>query len=223
MKVYRQDVIAAEMIKKEVVLNPDIELDFSEERTLNQNLIKAALGKRNQLAEAYKELDININPLLLIQLPNDTKETMTADDTAIAEQVKTYLRVACDITEENGLLAVWLANEKSNLPNLERPDNLAQVLLFKEAIALGWDCPRAAVLLIFLPSLSVRKTSTGESMPVFFMKSDSLYSFPGLRSMPKYPRLTIIASGQSFISGVTCTDIDHRFFSFMPYSCVLLM
>ena len=149
VKVYRQDVIAAEMIKKEVVLNPDIELDFSEERTLNQNLIKAALGKRNQLAEAYKELDININPLLLIQLPNDTKETMTADDTAIAEQVKTYLRVACDITEENGLLAVWLANEKSNLPNLERPDNLAQVLLFKEAIALGWDCPRAAVLLIF--------------------------------------------------------------------------
>ncbi len=149
VKVYRQDVIAAEMIKKEVVLNPDIELDFSEERTLNQNLIKAALGKRNQQAEVYKELGININPLLLIQLPNDTKETMTADDTAIAEQVKTYLRVACDITEENGLLAVWLANEKSNLPNLERPDNLAQVLLFKEAIALGWDCPRAAVLLIF--------------------------------------------------------------------------
>ena len=26
---------------------------------------------------------------------------------------------------------------------------MAQVLLFKEAIALGWDCPRAAVLLIF--------------------------------------------------------------------------
>ncbi len=46
-------------------------------------------------------------------------------------------------------MAVWLANEKSNLAGLERPDNLAKVLLFKEAIALGWDCPRAAVLLIF--------------------------------------------------------------------------
>lgn len=149
VKVYRQDVVAAEMIKKEVVLNPDIELDLSEEHTLNQNLIKAAIGKRNQLAETYKELGININPLLLIQLPNDTKEAMTADDTAIAEQVRTYLRVALNITEENGLLAIWLAGEKANLPNLERPDNLAQVLLFKEAIALGWDCPRAAVLLIF--------------------------------------------------------------------------
>ena len=149
VKVYRQDVVAAEMIKKEVVLNPDIELDFSEERTLNQNLIKAALGKRNQLAEAYKELGVNVNPLLLVQLPNDTKETMTVEDTDIADLVKTYLRTACSITEENGLLAVWLANEKVNLDNLERPDNLAQVLLFKEAIALGWDCPRAAVLLIF--------------------------------------------------------------------------
>lgn len=149
VKVYRQDVIAAEMIKKEVVLNPDIELNFNEERTLNENLIKAALAKRNQLAEHYKELGVKINPLLLIQLPNDVKETMTSEDQAIADQVKTYLEVVNGITAENGLLAVWLANEKENLAGLERPDNLAQVLLFKEAIALGWDCPRAAVLLIF--------------------------------------------------------------------------
>ena len=149
VKVYRQDVIAAEMIKKEVVLNPDIELNFNEERTLNENLIKAALAKRNQLAEFYKELGVKINPLLLIQLPNDVKETMTSEDQAIADQVKTYLEVVNGITAENGLLAIWLANEKENLAGLERPDNLAQVLLFKEAIALGWDCPRAAVLLIF--------------------------------------------------------------------------
>lgn len=38
---------------------------------------------------------------------------------------------------------------KENLTDLEKPDNLTEVLLFKEAIALGWDCPRAAVLLIF--------------------------------------------------------------------------
>lgn len=149
VKVYRQEVIAAEMIKKEVVLNPDIELDFSEERTLNQNLLKAALNKRNQIAEANKELGVNINPLLLIQLPNDTKETMTTEDIAIAEQVKVYLSAICGITAENGLLAIWLANEKENLANLEKPDSMTQVLLFKEAIALGWDCPRAAVLLIF--------------------------------------------------------------------------
>lgn len=147
--VYRQDVIAAEMIKKEVVLNPEIELNFSDELELNANLIKAALDKRNQIAEAYKAVGTRINPLLLIQLPNDTKENMTAEDTAIADQVKKYLEVMCGITTDNHRLAIWLANEKENLTDLEKPDNLTEVLLFKEAIALGWDCPRAAVLLIF--------------------------------------------------------------------------
>ena len=149
-RVYRQDVIAAEMIKKEVVLNPEIEVDSTENETaLNERLIKIALEKRNQIAEAYKVEGVDINPLLLIQLPNDKKESMTAEDEKVAEQVKTYLKYMCDITEENGKLAIWLSNEKENLSGLERPDDLAQVLLFKEAIALGWDCPRAAVLLIF--------------------------------------------------------------------------
>ena len=149
-KVDRQDVIKAEMIKKEVVLNPEIEVSNTENETaLNERLIKIALEKRNQIAEAYKSEGVNINPLLLIQLPNDKKESMTTEDEKVAEQVKTYLKYMCDITDENGKLAVWLSNEKSNLEGLENPNNLAQVLLFKEAIALGWDCPRAAVLLIF--------------------------------------------------------------------------
>lgn len=149
-KVYRQDVIAAEMIKKEVVLNPEIEVTASEEeRSLNERLIKVALEKRNQIAEAYKAERVNLNPLLLIQLPNDKKESMTVEDEKVADQVKTYLKYMCDITVENGKLAVWLSNDKENLAGLERHDNLAQVLLFKEAIALGWDCPRASVLLIF--------------------------------------------------------------------------
>lgn len=150
IKVYRQDVIAAEMIKKEVVLNPEIDINALEnEIAMNERLIKAALKKRDQITEAYRAEGVGINPLLLIQLPNDKKESMTAEDEKVAEQVKTYLRYMCDITEENGKLAVWLSNAKSNIAGLENPTNLAQVLLFKEAIALGWDCPRATVLLIF--------------------------------------------------------------------------
>ena len=149
--VERKDVIEAEMIKKEVVLNPDIDVDISDEQTLNEHLIETALRKRQQLADAYQALGVDINPLLLIQLPNDTKETMTQDDEQIAETVKTYLSAnpRWHITPENGKLAIWLAGEKCNLDNIEAPDNMVQVLLFKEAIALGWDCPRAAVLLIF--------------------------------------------------------------------------
>ena len=150
VKVYRGDVIAAEMIKKKAVLNPDIDVDGSSDgMALTERLIKVALEKRRQIAEAYKAEGVDINPLLLIQLPNDKKEAMTTEDEEVAEQVKTYLNFVEDITVENGRLAVWLSNEKANLDHLEQPDNLAQVLLFKEAIALGWDCPRAAVLLIF--------------------------------------------------------------------------
>ena len=145
----REKVIDEEMIKRQVIMNPDIAKGFTDESELNQHLIAKALEKRNQLAEAYRKVGANINPLLLIQLPNDTSETMSSEDLAIAEQVKTYLRVVKGITEENGRLAIWLSKEKANLPHLEAPDNLAEVLLFKQAIALGWDCPRAAVLLIF--------------------------------------------------------------------------
>lgn len=147
--VNREEVIRGEMIKKQVVLNPDITKGYNNEDELNIHLIQCAFAKRNLLAEAYKNEGTNINPLLLIQLPNDTTESMTSEDAAIAEQVKTYLREIKNITTDNQKLAVWLSNEKANLDGLEQPDNITEVLLFKQAIALGWDCPRAAVLLIF--------------------------------------------------------------------------
>lgn len=147
--VSREEVVKEEMIKKQVVLNPDITKGYNDENELNIHLIQCALEKRRLLAEAYKKEGANINPLLLIQLPNDSTETMTTEDAAIADQVKAYLKAIKDITVENQKLAVWLSNEKSNLDGLEQPDNMTEVLLFKQAIALGWDCPRAAVLLIF--------------------------------------------------------------------------
>lgn len=103
------------------MLNPDIELDFSEERTLNENLIKAALAKRNQLAELYQELGVKINPLLLIQLPNDTKESMTSEDQAITEQVKTYLEAICGITAENGYWPYGSPTKKRISPDWNVP------------------------------------------------------------------------------------------------------
>ena len=147
--VAREEVVKEEMIKKQVVLNPDIAKGYNDENELNIHLIQCALEKRRLLAEAYQKEGTNINPLLLIQLPNDTSESMSVEDAAIAEQVKTYLREIKDITTDNKKLAVWLSGEKENLEGLEQPDNMTEVLLFKQAIALGWDCPRAAVLLIF--------------------------------------------------------------------------
>lgn len=47
-------------------------------------------------------------------------------------------------------MAIWLSNEKINLEDIAKPDNMVEVLLFKQAIALDWDCPRVSVLLMVL-------------------------------------------------------------------------
>lgn len=149
VNIDRQEVIREEMIKEGVLLNPDVTSGYANDIALNEHLINKALEKRQQIADAYKKEGVNINPLLLIQLPNDTTDAMTADDTKIMEQVVQYLDVMQDINTDNHRLAVWLSKQKTNLEDIERNDNLTEVLLFKQAIALGWDCPRAAVLLIF--------------------------------------------------------------------------
>lgn len=148
VNVPREKVIEEEMIKRNIVLNPA--LDFkSPHGSLNQHLIWLALQKRQELADAYKALGVEINPLLLIQLPNDNSEKLTADDTKVKDEVITTLD-AYGINTANGKLAIWLSGEKTeNLDVIDRPNDPTEVLLFKQAIALGWDCPRAAVLLIF--------------------------------------------------------------------------
>ena len=112
VNVLREDVIAEEMIKSGIVLNPAIDVARSDGLTANQWLIKEALNKRNELAAAYRELGVGINPLLLIQLPNDSSESNTAEDNTIKDEVIEYLRAMHDITTDNGKLAVWLSNEK---------------------------------------------------------------------------------------------------------------
>ncbi len=145
--INRQAVVEAEMIKQGVILNPKLDAHTQEGKSLNQVLMELALKKKEELAASYKKLEININPLLLVQLPNDSK-IESVKDIQIKEEVSTWLEVK-GITTKNNRLAVWLSNEKTNLEDIEKPDSMVDVLLFKQAISLGWDCPRAAVLLIF--------------------------------------------------------------------------
>ena len=145
--IAREKVIAEEMIKESVVLNPALEFN-DPLGSLNQHLINLALQKREELAAAYKAIGVNINPLLLIQLPNDG-ESMNAEDNSVKDEVINYLNIIKGISTEKKS-AIWLSNEKTdNLNTIANPDDVTEVLLFKQAIALGWDCPRAAVLLIF--------------------------------------------------------------------------
>ncbi len=144
----REEVIKEEMIKDGITINADVRED---DGMVGENayLLDLALAKRQEIKEAYGREGVGINPLLLIQLPNDGSEALNEGERAIVDLVKTRLEAEYDITTDNGKLAIWLSTDKQNLDGLERNDNLTEALLFKQAIAMGWDCPRAAVLLIF--------------------------------------------------------------------------
>ena len=47
---------------------------------------------------------------------------------------------------DDNRIAIWLDKEKSNLENITMHNSDIDVLLFKQAPATGWDCPRAQVL-----------------------------------------------------------------------------
>ena len=143
----REEVVKEQMIKKGVHLNPLVRAEEQAGRDSDIVLLQKSLDKRIELENAYHELGTNIRPLLLIQLPSDAAK-LSVEDTKIRDTVVEYLAMH-GITEKNGKLAVWLSNEKINLEDISKNDNMVEVLLFKQAIALGWDCPRASVLLIY--------------------------------------------------------------------------
>jgi type III restriction enzyme len=148
-KVRLSDVKAEEMIKSEISVNPEF-LDIKiGTKSSDEIVIEEALKKREELAKMYKKEKARINPLMLIQLP-DNKAGLTSKK---EEVIKILDKKG--ITEKNGKLAIWLSEDKSEtLPNIEKNDNEVEVLIFKQAIALGWDCPRASILAIFRESKS---------------------------------------------------------------------
>ena len=206
VEVKRKDVIEEEMIKKGIHLNPNVKSSKEQQDiTINQQLLKKALDKRNELAKIYKQY--GINPLLLIQLPNDSKESLTADERTIAEEMKAYLNTYCNISVENGKLAVWLSTDKSpNLEDITKPDDMTEVLLFKQAIALGWDCPRASVLLIFreLQSMTFTTQTVGR---ILRMPEQKFYQDDRLNHGYVYTNLSadiisIVGDDMNYISTV---------------------
>jgi type III restriction enzyme len=156
IKVYREKVIAEGMIKKQIALNPgfkniikqqrsgEFEVSSSAAKSTNEIVIKAALQKRQELQTALKSVGSNVNPLTLIQLPD---RRQGAED--IQDEVIHILKDNYSITTANGKLAIYLSEDKANLENITKNDGEAEVMIFKQAIALGWDCPRASILVLF--------------------------------------------------------------------------
>jgi type III restriction enzyme len=147
-----EDVVKEGMIKESTVINEAVS-KYSDFRNTEDNvIIEAASAKRDQLVKLYRKEGSKVNPLLLIQLPSESQTTSALDETKLKE-VEKILKEKHDVTVENGKLGVWLSERKEHLHESTSGewilDDGVQVLLFKQAIALGWDCPRAQILLMF--------------------------------------------------------------------------
>jgi len=147
-----EDVKLEGMIKKSVILNPNFKNVLSGDSlktTLADGtdamVLEEGIKKRAEIAKAYKDAGIDINPLLLIQLPD--RKTQAEDQ--VKNDVVRILKDKYGMTTENGRLAIYLSEEKENLENIAKNNHETEVLIFKQAIALGWDCPRAQVLVLF--------------------------------------------------------------------------
>lgn len=136
IEVPEEKVISEGLIKKMLVINQD----FSQKiETENQTafLLERALQKQRDLYAAFLEREININPLIIIQIPNKSE--------LLQDEVERYLEKQ-GMTYENGQLAVWLSNRHENLENIDKPDAKSSAVIIKQSVATGWDCPRAYIL-----------------------------------------------------------------------------
>jgi type III restriction enzyme len=153
--VQLEDVKKEGMVKKAVILNDAFDSFIKEGKIKTQKLsggseelvIDAALKKRKELLKEFQKEGVNVSPLVLIQLP----DRKTSLEDRIRERVESILKNKYKISTEkdNNKLAIWLSGEHINKENVEKQDSEIEVLIFKQAIALGWDCPRAQILVLF--------------------------------------------------------------------------
>jgi len=136
IEVSEEDVIIEGLIKKQLIINENFPQSID---TKNQTeyLLQKALKKQIDLSNEFNKISKKINPLIIIQMPNSSDDLLT--------MVQNYL-LDKGISVEYGNLAIWLSGMHENLDDIVKNDSPQKVVIIKQAIATGWDCPRAHIL-----------------------------------------------------------------------------
>ena len=147
VEVDEEDVIAEGLIKKRICINPGFPqtIAFSggnRDAEQAKYLLDAAMKMREVLRQKFdQEAGADkVNPLVLVQLPNGDKS-----DTLLPVVEEWFAARQIDAAE-GGTLAVLLADDKRNIEGLKANEGKQVAVVLKQAIATGWDCPRAHIL-----------------------------------------------------------------------------
>lgn len=135
-EVSEDEVIEAGLISRAIYVNEGVD---ENREVLNDYdyLLELADAKRQEVLEAYKYLGLKIRPLVLIQFPVGQPETIKAVEEKLSSLGYSY---------ENGMVNIWMSDEKVISDDLIELDGCPGFLLMKQAISTGWDCPRAKIL-----------------------------------------------------------------------------
>lgn len=149
ISISRYRVVDEEMIKKAVRINIGLSPEDQNGENVHIQLLRTAFKKKQELQDLYnQELGVGVlNPLVLIQLPSENP-TLSDEDKSLRITLEALLAAEFGITSQNGRLAVWLSGEREK-DGLEDMNGLQDVLIFKQAVAQGWDCPRASILVSY--------------------------------------------------------------------------
>ena len=133
-----------EFIKKLLIINEDFAQKIHTKDQVSF-LLEKALKKRADIYSQMQKIGSDINPLIIIQVPNQN------DD--LIEKIENYLESE-GITYDNQQLAIWLAKRKENREDIEDSNAPPIALIIKQAVATGWDCPRAYILVKLRDNMS---------------------------------------------------------------------
>ncbi len=111
----------------------------------HEYLLDLALNKRKAIKEQYIKNNIQVNPLVIIQVPSKSDDLIQQIETILNEKGYSY---------ERKNLAIWLSERKENVEDIENNESNQTVLIMKQAISTGWDCPRAKILVKLRDNMS---------------------------------------------------------------------
>ena len=134
------EVIGAGLIATGISINEGVSLAIQENNNLDDDIMLLDLAdkKRKEIQKEYDRLGVNVRPLVLIQFPNGSEEWIQRVKEALADM---------GYSENSGLVASWFSGDHPDKPEeIKKLDGEYAFLLFKQAIATGWDCPRAKIL-----------------------------------------------------------------------------
>lgn len=146
VEVDRERVVDQGLIKETIAAQTTEDLKKHKGEDLDEALLQLGVEKRQQLNDELKSIGKDINPLMLIQLPNDDRQLIATGDKTKEEVVSQYLAKQ-GVTSNR--IAKWFDGKQENMSFIKDVDSKVDFMLFKQAAGTGWDCPRAHVLVMF--------------------------------------------------------------------------